>query len=100
MFNARPAPPPPVLHRPRVPDLRKRDAMDMLGWTLLGRRVRANPTFYGVMEGAEAEGLSRLVDEWFVPPPQPKVDKKKEKKVEQVEETPPVAGPLAIEEQE
>lgn len=67
MFKHRPAPPPPQPHRPRVPDLRKRDVMDMIGWTLLGRRVRSNPTFYGMMEGQQAEMLSRMVDAWFAP---------------------------------
>ncbi|CAK9780073.1 Sec63-domain-containing protein [Cutaneotrichosporon oleaginosum] len=87
MLEPRPAPPPVAAHRPRVPDLRKRDAMDMLGWTLLGRRVRSNPIFYGMMEGAEAAGLSHLIDEWFAPPPSPpkaKVERKdKGKKTEQ-----------------
>lgn len=82
MFKARPPPPPPPPpqpHRPRVPDLRKRDAMDFLGWTLLSRRVRSNPTFYGMIEGAQADGLSRMVDVWFRPPPVDKEQEKKEK---------------------
>lgn len=79
MIKARPTPPPPQPHRPRVPDLRKRDLMDMLGWTLLSRRVRSNPSFYDMMEGTQADGLSRLVDAWFQPLLQPKLESKREK---------------------
>ncbi|BEI88967.1 uncharacterized protein CcaverHIS019_0203290 [Cutaneotrichosporon cavernicola] len=96
MFKARPAPPPPAPHRPRVPDLRKRDAMDMIGWTLLGRRVRANPTFYGMFEGSEAEGLSRMVDAWFALPPQ-ETKKKEKKQVEEVKEVVEVEVPGPVE---
>ena len=61
------APPPrPQLHRPRAQDLRKRDMMDMLGWSYLSLRVKSNPTYYDVAAGHEEEGVSRIIDEWFV----------------------------------
>jgi antiviral helicase SLH1 len=60
--------PPPPISRPgmkRMTDPRKRDMMDMLNWTYLARRIRSNPTYYDVHKGTEADGMSRLVDEWF-----------------------------------
>lgn len=66
MSKSRPPPPKPQLNRPRAPDMRKRDMMDMLSWSLLALRVKSNPTYYNVQIGQEEEGISRLVDEWFV----------------------------------
>jgi len=65
ILKHRQPPPPPQLSRPRVPDLRKRDMMDMIGWTYLARRIKSNPTYYDMHRGTEGEELSRLVDEWF-----------------------------------
>ena len=67
MLKHRQPPPPPQPHRHfRVPDLRKRDIMDMIGWTYLAHRIKSNPTYYNMHYGkAEAEELSRLVDRWF-----------------------------------
>lgn len=65
MLKFRDAPPPVTLNRPKKPDLRKRDLMDLLGWTYLFRRVQLNPTFYDCVDGAEV--LSRAADEWFRP---------------------------------
>lgn len=65
MLKPRDPPPPPAPHRPRVPDLRKRDLVDLMGWTLLGRRVRTNPTYYGLIDTLQAEGVSRLADEFY-----------------------------------
>ncbi len=65
MLKHRQPPPPPQLHRPSVPDLRKRDMMDMIGWTYLPHRIESNPTYYDMHRGKEGEELSRLLDEWF-----------------------------------
>ena len=65
LLKHRQPPPPPQFHRPRVPDLRKRDIMDMIGWTYLARRIKSNPTYYDMHRGKEGEELSRLVDQWF-----------------------------------
>jgi len=65
MIKYRQPPPPPQINRRRIPDLRKRDVMDMIGWTYFSKRVKSNPTYYDVQSGQEAEGVSRLVDEWF-----------------------------------
>lgn len=66
MTKSRPPPPKPQLHRPRATDYRKRDLMDMLRWTYFSLRVQSNPTYYDIHPGHEEEGVSRLVDEWFV----------------------------------
>jgi antiviral helicase SLH1 len=66
MLKSRSPPPKPQLHRPRAPDLRKRDLMDLLSWSYLSLRVKSNPTFYDIHPGHDEEGVSRLVDEWFV----------------------------------
>lgn len=66
MLKTRPPPPKPQLHRPRTTDLRKRDMMDLLSWTYLALRVRSNPTYYNLYPGHEEEGVSRLVDEFYV----------------------------------
>jgi antiviral helicase SLH1 len=66
MLKSRPPPPKPQLHRPRAPDLRKRDMMDLLSWSYLALRVKSNPTYYDIHPGHDEEGVSRLVDEWFV----------------------------------
>lgn len=65
MLKPRAAPPPPQAHRPRVPDLRKRDLADLISWTLLSRRVRTNPTFYDLEPEVQGEGLSRLIDDFY-----------------------------------
>lgn len=65
MLKHRQPPPPPQVHRPRVPDLRKRDVMDFIGWTYLAHRLKSNPTYYDIHRGKEGEEVSRLVDEWF-----------------------------------
>lgn len=65
MLKPRDAPAPLAHNRPQKPDLRKRDLMDVLGWTYLLSRVQSNPTFYDSYDGAEM--LSRAVDEWFRP---------------------------------
>ncbi|KAL7424447.1 putative steryl acetyl hydrolase mug81 [Cryptotrichosporon argae] len=51
-------------HGPPVPDLRKRDVVDLVGWTLFARRIRSNPSYYGMIESMENDVLSRLVDAW------------------------------------
>jgi antiviral helicase SLH1 len=66
MLKSRPPPPKPQLHRPRAADLRKRDMMDLLSWTYLALRVKSNPTYYDIYPGHEEEGVSRMIDEWFV----------------------------------
>jgi antiviral helicase SLH1 len=66
MLKSRSPPPKPQLHRPRAQDLRKRDMMDLLSWTYLALRVRSNPTYYDIYPGHEEEGVSRLIDEWYV----------------------------------
>ena len=38
----------------------------MLGWSYLSLRVKSNPTYYDVAAGHEEEGVSRIIDEWFV----------------------------------
>jgi hypothetical protein len=40
--------------------------MDLLSWTYLALRVRSNPTYYNLYPGHEEEGVSRLVDEFYV----------------------------------
>lgn len=65
MLKDRPAPPRPQLHRPRQPDMRKRDLMDLVGWSFFGKRAKSNPTYYGIHRDAEAEGTSRILDKWF-----------------------------------
>jgi antiviral helicase SLH1 len=65
MLKPRVAPPRPQINRPIVPDLRKRDMMDLIAWTYLSRRIRSNPTYYDLTLDFE-EGLSRLLDKWFV----------------------------------
>lgn len=67
MLPARPKPTPITPRRPRDPDLRARDLMDLLSWSYLVRRIKSNPTFYDVREGEEREVVSRWVDaflEW------------------------------------
>jgi antiviral helicase SLH1 len=66
MLKTRIAPPRPQINRPIVPDLRKRDMMDLIAWTYLSKRIRSNPTYYDLTQDFEEEGLSRLVDKWFV----------------------------------
>jgi hypothetical protein len=66
MLKSRAPPPKPQLHRPRAADLRKRDMMDLLSWSYLALRVKSNPTYYDIYPGHEEEGVSRLVDEWYV----------------------------------
>jgi antiviral helicase SLH1 len=66
MLKPRVAPPRPQINRPIVPDLRKRDMMDLIAWTYLSKRIRSNPTYYDLTQDFEEEGLSRLVDKWFV----------------------------------
>ena len=65
MIKYRTPPPPPQINRRRVADLRKRDVMDLLGWTYFGTRLKANPTYYDLHQGTEGEEVSRLADEWF-----------------------------------
>ncbi|ORY31658.1 Sec63 Brl domain-domain-containing protein [Naematelia encephala] len=65
MLKPRAPPPPPQLHRPRVPDLRKRDILDLLGWTYFAWRVRSNPTYYDMPPERQDEQVSRLVDKWW-----------------------------------
>ena len=65
LLKARPPPLRVSAHLPKRPDLRKRDLMDLLGWTYLARRVRSNPTYYDVLRGEEDAGLSLLIDRWF-----------------------------------
>lgn len=65
MLKYRQPPPPPQINRRRIPDLRKRDMMDLLGWTYFSKRIKSNPTFYDVQRSQEGEDVSRLVDEWF-----------------------------------
>ncbi|KAL1410863.1 putative steryl acetyl hydrolase mug81 [Vanrija albida] len=76
MIKARDAPRTHQINRPREKDLRKRDMLDLIGYTMFGWRVRTNPTFYDMLEGTQAEQLSRLVDEWFANQPKPKVQRK------------------------
>lgn len=76
MLKPREAPRPYQINRPREVDLRKRDMFDLIGYTLFGWRIRANPTFYDMLEGMQAEQLSRTVDEWFANQPKPKVQRK------------------------
>ena len=64
MFKTRQPPPPPQNNR-RVPDLRKRDIMDFMGWTYFSWRVKSNPTYYDFHRGQENDELSRLVDKWI-----------------------------------
>ena len=40
--------------------------MDLLSWTYLALRVKSNPTYYDIYPGHEEEGVSRMVDEWYV----------------------------------
>ncbi|KZP00099.1 Sec63-domain-containing protein [Calocera viscosa TUFC12733] len=40
----------------------KQDAVDMLSWTFLARRLSSNPSYYGAVVGARDAVLSRLVD--------------------------------------
>lgn len=50
---------------------KRQDAMDMLSFTLLFRRLESNPTYYNARANGRAEALSRLVDEaWVERPPQ------------------------------
>ena len=65
LFKSRDAPPPPQTHRRGVPDLRKRDIMDFVGWTYFSYRVKSNPIYYDIHRGSEADELSRLVDGWI-----------------------------------
>ncbi len=66
MLKTRPPPLPYQHHRPRVPDLRKRDLMDLISWTYLYHRIKSNPTFYDIQRGYEAQDVSRsLIDPWF-----------------------------------
>jgi len=65
MIKYRTPPLQPQINRRRVADLRKRDVMDLLGWTYFGTRVKSNPTYYDIHQGTEGEEVSRLVDEWF-----------------------------------
>ncbi|KDQ08833.1 hypothetical protein BOTBODRAFT_117913 [Botryobasidium botryosum FD-172 SS1] len=48
---------------------RKQDAVDMLSFTLLFRRLESNPTYYNAQANGRAEALSRLVDEAWVEQP-------------------------------
>jgi antiviral helicase SLH1 len=66
LLKPRPPPPRPQNNHPVVVDHRKRDIMDLVGWTYLDLRARSNPTYYELHPGHEAEELSRLVDQWFV----------------------------------
>ena len=65
MIKPRQPPPPPQINRRRVPDLRKRDIMDLLGWTYFSHRLQSNPTYYDLTRGSEAEQVSRLIDKWI-----------------------------------
>ena len=65
MLPYRQPPPRPQVNRRRNPDYRKRDVMDLLGWTYFARRIASNPTYYEAHRGEEVECVSRLVDEWF-----------------------------------
>lgn len=40
--------------------------MDLLSWSYLALRVKSNPTYYDIHPGHDEEGVSRLVDEWYV----------------------------------
>jgi len=40
----------------------KQDAIDVLSWTFLARRLNNNPSYYGAAVGGRDEILSRLVD--------------------------------------
>lgn len=40
----------------------KQQAIDILSWTYLAKRVSSNPMYYDMVPGAVDEGLSRLVD--------------------------------------
>lgn len=66
LLKARPAPSRPSPHNPRRhPDLRKRDLVDLLGWTYFALRAKSNPTYYDITPGSEEEEVSRMVDVWF-----------------------------------
>ena len=65
MMKQRPPPPKPQINRPMVPDLRKKELMDLLGWTYFAHRIKSNPTFYDLHPDTIADGVSRLVDKWF-----------------------------------
>lgn len=65
MLKYRQPPPPPQINRRRIPDMRKRDMMDLLRWTYFAKRLKSNPTYYDIHRGQEGENVSRLVDEWF-----------------------------------
>jgi antiviral helicase SLH1 len=65
MLKVRAPPPRPQRDRPRRVDLRKRDMVDLLGWTYYAKRAVTNPSYYDLYEGMQAEAVSRLVDEWF-----------------------------------
>ena len=58
-------PPRPQINRPRMPDQRKADLMDVLNWTYLAKRTRSNPSYYALHNGYEVDGVSRMVDKWF-----------------------------------
>ncbi|EIW72173.1 hypothetical protein TREMEDRAFT_70643 [Tremella mesenterica DSM 1558] len=47
-------------------DLRKRDMMDLLGWTYLADRIKANPSYYDVGNGEPERVVSDWIDRWFV----------------------------------
>lgn len=64
-FKGRRPPPRPTVDRPRRPDGRKADMMDIVNWSFLSVRVKSNPSYYQLVKGSEAEGISRVIDGWF-----------------------------------
>ncbi|KAK4688426.1 hypothetical protein P7C73_g1686, partial [Tremellales sp. Uapishka_1] len=66
MMKPRNPPPPFQPNRPKVADLRKRDMMDWLGWTFLGKRIASNPSYYDLNRESLDDDLSRLIDAFFV----------------------------------
>ncbi|WVR09583.1 hypothetical protein IAU60_006653 [Kwoniella sp. DSM 27419] len=65
ILPSRPAPPVSQPNRPRIADLRKRDLMDLLGWTYFAHRAQANPSYYELLKGEEDKSISRWIDAFF-----------------------------------
>jgi antiviral helicase SLH1 len=65
MLKDRPAPRARQINRPREADLRKRDMVDLLGWTYFALRAKSNPSWYDLNSVIIEEQVSRLVDRWY-----------------------------------
>ncbi|KIR59260.1 RNA helicase [Cryptococcus bacillisporus CA1873] len=65
LFKGRRPPPRPTVDRPLRPDGRKADMMDIVNWSFLFVRMKSNPSYYQLIKGSEAEGISRVIGGWF-----------------------------------